>query len=59
MSDSTSVANVGVIVSYTCQYGGVSWRDVEVVDVEPGYGEAGAANGKDQGDDGRHLGLAN
>ena len=55
------MANVGDIVSeavcasYTCQYGGVSGSDVEVVDVEPGDGEAGAAHGEDQGDDGSHL----
>ena len=35
------------------QYGGVSRGDVEMVDVEAGDGEAGAADGADEGDDGR------
>ena len=37
----------------TCQDWRVSRRDVEVVDVEAGDGEAGAADGADEGDDGR------
>ena len=42
------------------QDGGVAGRDVEVVDVEPGDGEPGAADGEDEGDDGRHprVGVA-